>query len=283
MIGRFSKSRCGLKFFYRDSLTSSDSKLAPVVCLHGLTRNSEDFEDLAAHLKPTRRVLALDFRGRGRSDFDPDYRNYFPTTYAEDVVEWLDRLKIKSAVFCGTSLGGIVTMVLAGQTPKLFAGAIINDIGPEVSQDGIHRISQYVGKLKPAENWGDAIANVKVMFEVACPDADAATWDGITRRTYRIGAGGKPVLKSDPNIGKAFQELGGAPADPWDLFEKLGQFPLLALRGEFSDLLAPETFVEMAERVPTLHTCTVANRGHAPWLNEPDALAAIDRFLASVP
>ena len=283
MIGRFSKSRCGLKFFYRDSLTSSDSKLAPVVCLHGLTRNSEDFEDLAAHLKPTRRVLALDFRGRGRSDFDPDYRNYFPTTYAEDVVEWLDHLKIKSAVFCGTSLGGIVTMVLAGQTPKLFAGGIINDIGPEASQDGIHRISQYVGKLKPAENWGDAIANVKVMFEVACPDADTATWDDITRRTYRIGADGKPVLKSDPNIGKAFQELGGAPADPWDLFEKLGQFPLLALRGEFSDLLAPETFVEMAERVPTLHTCTVANRGHAPWLNEPDALAAIDRFLASVP
>ena len=283
MIGRVSKSRCGLTFFYRDSLTSSDSKLAPVVCLHGLTRNSEDFEDLAAHLKPTRRVLALDFRGRGRSDFDPDYRNYFPTTYAEDVVEWLDHLKIRSAVFCGTSLGGIVTMVLAGQSPKLFAGAIINDIGPEASQDGIHRISQYVGKLKPAENWGDAIANVKVMFEVACPDADAATWDDITRRTYRIGADGKPVLKSDPNIGKAFQELGGAPADPWDLFEKLGQFPLLALRGEFSDLLAPETFVEMAERVPTLHTCTVANRGHAPWLDEPDALAAIDRFLASVP
>ena len=121
------------------------------------------------------------------------------------------------------------------------------------------------------------------MFEVACPDADAAAWEAITRRTYRVGADGKPVLKSDPNIGRAFQERGGSPANPWGLFEKLGKFPLLALRGEFSDLLAAETFVEMAERVPAMHSCTVANRGHAPWLNEPDALGAIDRFLASVP
>ncbi len=283
MNGHFFDSRSGLKFFYRDSPASADGGLAPVVCLHGLTRNSEDFVELAGHLKPSRRVLALDFRGRGRSDFDPDYRNYFPTTYADDVIEWLDHLGIESAVFCGTSLGGLVTMVLAGQAPGLFAGAIINDIGPEVSMAGILRIGQYVGKLKPAENWGDAIANTKIMFEVACPDADAATWNAITKRTYRIGDDGKPALKSDPNIGKAFQEIGGSPDDPWGLFEKLGQFPLLALRGETSDLLAPETLVEMAERVPSLVTCTVANRGHAPWLNEPDALAAIDRFLASVP
>ena len=283
MNGHFFDSRCGLKFFFRDSPALSDTGLAPLVCLHGLTRNSEDFVELAGHLKPSRRVLALDFRGRGRSDFDPNYRNYFPTTYADDVVEWLDHLGIESAVFCGTSLGGIVTMVLAEQAPELFAGAIINDIGPEVAMAGIMRIGQYVGKLKPAENWDDAIANTKIMFEVACPDADAATWDTIARRTYRIGADGRPVLKSDPNIGKAFQELGGSPADPWGLFEQLGQFHLLALRGETSDLLAPETLVEMAERVPSLITCTVANRGHAPWLNEPDALAAIDRFLASVP
>ena len=137
--------------------------------------------ELAGHLKPSRRVLALDFRGRGRSDFDPDYRNYFPTTYADDVVEWLDHLGIGSAVFCGTSLGGIVTMVLAEQAPELFAGAIINDIGPEVSMVGILRIAQYVGKLRPAENWDDAIANTKIMFEVAFPDADAATWDLITK------------------------------------------------------------------------------------------------------
>ena len=283
MNEHFFKSRCGLKFFFRDSPTSSDSGRAPVVCLHGLTRNSEDFVELAEHLKPSRRVLALDFRGRGRSDFDPNYLNYFPTTYADDVIEWLDHLEIESAVFCGTSLGGIVTMVLAGQAPKRFAGAIINDIGPQVSMAGIRRIGQYVGKLKPAEHWDDAIANTKIMFEVACPDADAATWEDIARRTYRIGADGKPVLKSDPDIGKAFQELGGSPADPWGLFEQLGQFPLLALRGETSDLLAAETLVEMAERVPALVTCTVANRGHAPWLDEPDALAAIDRFLASVP
>ena len=181
MSGHFYKSRCGLKFFYRDSPASSGSGLAPVVCLHGLTRNSEDFVELAGHLRPSRRVLALDFRGRGRSDFDPDYRNYFPTTYADDVVEWLNHLGIGSAVFCGTSLGGIVTMVLAEQAPELFAGAIINDIGPEVSMVGILRIGQYVGKLKPAENWGGAIANTKIMFEVACPDADAATWDLITK------------------------------------------------------------------------------------------------------
>lgn len=283
MRGSFFNSRCGLKFHYRDSPTSSDSELAPVVCLHGLTRNSEDFEELAEHLKPERRVVALDFRGRGRSDFDPNYLNYFPTTYADDVAEWLEYLEIELAVLCGTSLGGLVTMVLAEKAPALFAGAIINDIGPEVSMAGIRRIGRYVGKLKPAENWGDAIANTRIMFEVACPDADAATWDAIARRTYRVGADGNPVLKSDPNIGKAFQERGGSPANPWGLFEKLGQFPLLALRGEFSDLLAPETFVEMAKRVPTLRTCTVANCGHAPWLNEPDALAAIDRFLASVP
>lgn len=283
MTGRFFHSRCGLKFHYRDSPAASDRELAPVVCLHGLTRNSEDFEELAEHLKPARRVLALDFRGRGRSDFDPDYLNYFPTTYADDVAEWLDHLGIESAVLCGTSLGGIVTMVLAGQAPSLIAGAIINDIGPEVSMAGIRRIGEYVGKLKPAENWGDAVANTKIMFEVACPDADAAAWDAITRRTYRIRADGRPVLKSDPNIGRAFQERGGSPADPWGLFEKLGQFPLLALRGEFSDLLAPETFVEMARRIPAMQSCTVANRGHAPWLNEPDALAAIDRFLAPLP
>ncbi len=278
----FYRTGDGLKLYYRDFAADAGGRL-PVVCLHGLTRNCEDFEDLAAHLQAGRRVLTLDFPGRGRSDYAPDYRRYHPDNYAVDVVQWLDSLGLERVVMFGTSLGGLVTMLIALDHPRRIGAAILNDIGPVVSPEGLARISSYVGKLPPADTWAQAEANCRMMFAHSWPDLDDAYWERITHRTYATGADGRPQLRSDPLIGKALFEVGGAPSDPWTLFDALAGIPALSIRGEFSDVLSPETAARMRARKPDLEPVTIKNRGHVPLLDEPDALAAIDRFLDSVP
>ncbi len=281
--GHFFATGDGLKLYYRDFAAPSGGRL-PVVCLHGLTRNGEDFEDVAAHIQPARRVLTLDFPGRGRSEYAPDYRRYHPDNYAVDVVQWLDSLGLERVVMFGTSLGGLVTMLIARDHPQRIGAAILNDIGPVVSPEGLARISSYVGKLPEAETWEQAVANCRMMFAHAWPDLDEETWRLVARRTYELDPDGRPRLRSDPLIGRALFEVGGgAPADPWALFGALADIPTLSLRGEFSDILSAETVAAMIQRKPDLQAVSVKGRGHVPLLDEPDALAAIDRFLDSVP
>lgn len=252
----------------------------PVVCIPGLTRNARDFEDLAPKLAATGRdVLALSLRGRGPSDYDPDYLNYFPTTYRDDVLTALDQFGAGKAVFVGTSLGGIVTMLTNQTAPDRVAGAVINDVGPELAEEGIARIAGYVGgDAEPAKNLEEAAARIKAINGVAFPDADDAYWRAFARRTFREIDGGRWALDYDPNVAKALAEAGPAP-NLWPAFESLKDTPTLIIRGDISDLLTPLIIGKMREVHPTFDYAEAPRIGHAPMLTEPAAWDAIERFL----
>ncbi len=255
----------------------------PALCLPGLTRNARDFEDFAPWLAAKGRdVFVLSLRGRGSSDYDPDYLNDHPATYASDVLAVLDRLDISRAAFVGTSLGGIVTMLTNERAPARVAAAIINDVGPELAPEGIARIAGYAGSARPdAADLDEAIRQIRAINEVAFPGRDAAFWRVFATRTYRQTAAGRWVLDYDQAIGKALAEVGPAP-DLWPPFASLKGTPTLIVRGAISDLLTPPIIEKMREARPGFAYCEVANTGHAPTLSEPEAQAAIEAVFAEI-
>ncbi|WP_205478331.1 alpha/beta fold hydrolase [Sphingomonas arenae] len=279
---RFYNSVDGLRLHYRDYAGPTDQP--PILCLPGLTRNARDFEDVAARLAGEWRVLCLEFRGRGLSEKDPDPKRYMPKTYAADVLKLLDQLGIATAVFFGTSLGGLVTMLLAYTDEERIAGALINDVGPEVDPAGIERIRTYVGKPVNWRSWAEAEAAMGDRLREVYPNWGEGDLQTFLRRTCRQEADGSIVLDYDMAIALPFSEANeGTQPDLWPLLDGLKGKPVTLLRGELSDLLAQD----VAERtVRTLgdqaELVTVPGVGHAPTLDEPEAVAAIDRLLARV-
>lgn len=255
----------------------------PALCIPGLTRNARDFEDLAPKIaEGGRDVLAVSLRGRANSDYDPDYGNYFPTTYRDDVLAALDQLGVQEAVFVGTSLGGIVTMLTNEKAPARVKAAIINDVGPELAPEGIERIAGYVGGDKePAASLEDAAARIKAINEVAFPDEDDAFWLTFARRTFKQIDGGAWTLDYDPNIAVALVENGPAP-DLWPAFESLKTTPTLLVRGAISDLLTTPIIDKMRAVHPAFDYVEVPRVGHAPTLGEPAAWGAIETFLSRI-
>lgn len=266
--------------------TSGGAK-TPVLCLPGLTRNAADFEDFALLAAATGRdVYAISLRGRGRSDYDPSHLNYFPTTYVGDVLAALDQLEIPRAVFVGTSLGGIVTMLTSVEAPARIAAAVINDVGPELAPEGIARIAGYVGARAAngaavAADLDEAIGQIRAINEVAFPGRDRDFWETFARRTFDPQPDGSWRLAYDPNIGRALIESGPAP-DLWAPFAALAPIRTLVLRGAISDLLTPPIIEKMRAARPGFDYCEVANVGHAPTLTEPDAFAAIRGLLDAI-
>lgn len=276
------RSSDGLTLFYRD-YGDPESGRTPVICLPGLTRNSRDFDAIAEHIGRERRVICCDFRGRGHSDRDPNPQNYQPGRYAEDTIELLDALGIAQVAVIGTSLGGIVAMVLAHGHGERLAAVVLNDIGPELDPRGVARIAQYVGAPVSVQSWDEAVAQCRASYEIAFPDVSDARWIAYTRAGWREDDHGIPRPDYDPAIRNALQSGGVLQADPWKLFDALRAIPTLVLRGELSDLLSAEIVEKMQARKPDLTVAVVHNRGHAPLLDEPDAVAAIDALLAQVP
>jgi len=270
----------GLALSYRDYPGSAGATASPVLCLHGLTRNSADFEDLAPRLAEGRRVLAMDVRGRGRSAYDPNWRNYHPGTYLADVFTLLDHEQLERVALIGTSMGGLIGMMLGAERPRALAGLVLNDIGPEIAPEGLQRIAGYVGKTGPVASWAEARERVRAINEAALPDLTQADWDRFARRLYREDASQGIVPAYDPNIAEAMAEAGAAPPDLWSVFDALAESPVLVLRGESSDILARETVAAMQARHRDCTAVAVPGRGHAPMLDEPVALAAIESFLA---
>jgi len=283
------RSADGIDLYARDyAAQGAVSGKAPVLCLHGLTRNSRDFEDFAPKVAATvRRVLALDMRGRGRSGYDPNSARYVPPVYAGDVAAFLAAQNIPSAVFVGTSMGGLITMLLAAMAPNLIAGAVLNDVGPKLEQSALDRIGAYVGvKNPPAKDWAEAARRCELINGRAFPNADEAFWLAFARRTH-TGREGGIVWDYDPNIAAPFkQDYAKTEERPaFDLapyFDALAQKPLLAVRGGISDLLSAEGLEFMRARAPTMRTVEVANVGHAPFLTEPEAWAAVTAFFETV-
>ena len=276
---RYFQSADGLRLHYRDYPAAAGR--VPVLCLPGLTRNCRDFETIAPRIQRSRRVLSPDLRGRGLSQHDPNWRNYHPGTYVADVALLLADAGVERVIVLGTSLGGIIAMIMAATTPNAMAGAILNDIGPEVAPEGQKRISSYVGKSAPVRNWAEAAAQSRATNGLAWPDATDEDWLRIARRVYRE-VDGVPRLDMDPMIGEAVRATpGGAAPDLWPVFAALQPMPVLALRGATSDVLSQATFDRMAREKPDLERVTVAGRGHAPTLDEPECVGAIDAFLQS--
>ena len=274
---RYFHSADGLRLHYRDYPAAGDR--VPVLCLPGLTRHCRDFETIAPRIQASRRVLCADLRGRGLSQYDPNWRNYHPGTYVADVATLLAGAGIGRVVVLGTSLGGIVAMIMAATMPHVLAGVILNDIGPEVAPEGLARISSYVGNAGPVRTWAEAAAQARATSGLAWPDASDEDWSRFARRVYRE-ENGVLRLDMDPMIGQAVRAApSGAAPYLWPAFAALRPIPVLALRGATSDLLSQTTFDRMAREKPDLERVTVPGRGHAPTLDEPECVAAIDAFL----
>lgn len=279
---RFYPSADGRLTLYARDYGAPRPDAMTVLCLHGLTRNSADFEWIADHLCPRYHVVSADQRGRGRSQWDPDPANYIPAIYAQDMLRLLDYLALPKVAVIGTSMGGLMAMIIGNVARPRLVGAVLNDVGPELDPAGLARIASYTGKTRPVANWQDAADTARLINESAFPDYGPADWMAFARRLYRENAAGVPELAYDPAIAKGLAPKSDAPVVPpdlWPLWDGLAGLPLLAIRGALSDLLSAATLDKMALRHDGLKTVTVPNRGHAPMLDEPAAVAAIDAFL----
>ena len=273
--------------YARDYPGSGGAARCPVVCIHGLTRNSADFEEVAPWIAAQgRRVIAVDVRGRGRSARDPDAKRYNPVVYAADVLQLLDEAGIARAVFVGTSMGGIITMAIAMKRLRAIAAAVLNDVGPVIAMAGLNRIKGYVGKGRTLESWDDAAAYIKSINEVAFPANTMDDWHVWARRTFRADESGRPVLDYDPQIALSVQS---AKLKPTSMIAKLlyrrlaRNRPTLLIRGGNSDIVDQEGAQYMRRAAPGLQYAEVPGIGHAPMLMEPAAKAALSSFLSSVP
>lgn len=277
---RYFTVRDGLRLHYRDY--AGNNERPPILCLPGLTRNARDFADLAERYSPRYRVLALDFRGRALSDYDPEPARYHAMTYSADVVEMLDQLAIPEAIFIGTSLGGLVTMATAVTAPQRIAAAVLNDVGPDVDPSGVERILTYVGKDVRYKSWDEAGEAVSKNYGASFDRYTHEDWVKMVKRNCRE-QNGEIRFDYDMAIAEPFKNVGATPAvDLWPFFTALGQKPLLVVRGEKSDLLTAATAARMQEVAPHMKLAVVPGVGHAPELSEHEAVSAIDSFLAGL-
>lgn len=278
------RSRDGLKLYYRDY--PGDMKKVPVLCMHGLTRNCRDFEALALRITPGRRVLTPDFRGRGRSQYDSMWMNYHPMTYVDDMWSLLREIGVDRVIAIGTSLGGIVAMLMAAVRAQTFAGVVLNDVGPEIDPVGAARIRGYAGRFPPPRSWEEAIEQMKMVFAAALPDFKDRQWREFVKLSYSEDGTGSPKLDADPKLGEAVRAVvppPGATQGMWLAFNALRDTPTLAIRGALSDVLSVEVFDRMQREHPNLQRVTIENRGHVPQLDEPQSRAALEQFLAELP
>ena len=250
----------------------------PLLCLAGLTRNSMDFRYLAAKL-PNARIIAPDYRGRGESDWDPDPFGYTPAVEARDAVELLDHLGLEKAPILGTSRGGIVAMVLAATARNRISGAILNDIGPEIEAGGLERIKHFIGRNPRSKTMEDA-AQALAVESSGFDNVPRSRWRQECRNRYRQ-AGDRLEITYDPGLRDSFlAALEGGDADLWPLFSALRGMPAALIRGAASDLLSAETAAKMRLRHPQMSVTEVPGRGHCPFLDEPECLAAVRALMA---
>lgn len=271
----------GLRLHYR--YYAGPTTRPPLLCLAGLTRNARDFEGLAARLAGEWRIIAVDFRGRGESAHARDAMSYAPPVYAADVEVLLAELGIDRFVAVGTSLGGIVAMLLAATDAHRFAGVILNDVGPVIEAAGLERIRGYVGRAGSHPTWLHAARAVAEGNSHVYPGYKLADWLAMAKRLHRLKPAGRIVPDYDLGIAEPFRRPGGeAGADLWPAFDALVDVPLLIVRGALSDVLGGRTAKEMQARHPGAAYAEVPRVGHTPTLAEPAAAAAIDKFLARI-
>ena len=287
-VSRFVSATDGLRLHARDYELPRVNEAVPaspvVVCLPGLARTAADFDTLAKALLQggvARRVLALDYRGRGQSDRDPDPANYDLRIESDDILAVLAALDVGSAVFVGTSRGGLHIMLLAAVRPALLAGAVINDIGPVIEPRGLARIRGYVGKLPEPRSWADAVDLLRGLASAQFTALGPADWDAYARTTFEE-RDGRFVPLYDPALMHNLEKLDlNAVPTLWPQFGGLSHLPILAVRGANSDILSLETMAEMVKRHPDCEVLMVPGQGHAPLLTDEASTGRIVAFVHS--
>ena len=278
---RYWWSNDGIRLHYRDY--PGDSSKPPILCLPGLTRNARDFDAVARRLSPEWRVIAIDLRGRGDSGYAKDPMTYVPLTYVQDVQALLGELGVDRYVAFGSSLGGIVSMLLAGTSRESVAGVLLNDVGPDIMPEGLARIRSYVGRSNTWPTWIHAARAVAEANGGVYPDVTLEDWRAMAKRLYRLNSAGRIVLDYDMKIAEPFRVPGNeAGPDMWRALAVLTSVPTLIVRGAKSDVLSATTAARMAETLDDGELVTIAGVGHTPTLGEPEAEAGIDRLLARI-
>lgn len=273
----------GLRLHYRDYAGGDDGR-PPLLCLPGLTRNARDFEPLAQRLAGEWRLICPDMRGRAESAYAKDAMTYVPLTYMQDISRLLADLAITRFVAVGTSLGGIITMLMAATHREWLAGALLNDVGPALEEEGLARIRTYVGVNQSHPTWVHAARALADANGDVYPGYDLQAWLAMAKRLYRLNSGGRIVLDYDMKVAEPIRAMGTeAGVDMWPVMKAFSGIPTLLLRGERSDLLGEATAQRMAAEIgPGAELVTVPGVGHAPVLDETESVAAIDRLLARV-
>jgi len=279
----FATSADGLRLHAR-AIGPADTAALPVLCLPGLTRTAEDFDVIALALasdpQTPRRVVAIDYRGRGQSDFDPNPANYTVPVETTDVLAVASAARISRAIWLGTSRGGLISMVIAATRPELVAGIILNDIGPELEMTGLMKIKGYLGPPVTPQTWSEAAGGLQRLFGSAFPALTLDDWMAWARRAFRQDADGKLIRTYDPALARTFDGIDPAtpPAPLWELFDAMAKVPLLSIRGELSDLLSLDCVKEMKRRRPDMQMCDVPLQGHAPLLADAPTILRIKAF-----
>jgi pimeloyl-ACP methyl ester carboxylesterase len=268
----------GLSLYCRD-YGNPASPATPALCLTGLVRNSADYVRVAERLAPTRRVLCPDYRGRGLSARDRDWRNYAPRTYLLDIGHILAALGVQRVIVIGTSLGGLLALGLTALKPTSVAGIVLNDIGPDVASDGLQRILAFIGTDRPQRSWPEAIGFLRASLPRVRIGSEEG-WERFARATFREGADGLLHFDWDVAIAKPLLRQQGPGVDLWPIFRGARRLPMLVLRGALSDVLSADCLARMIAEKPDLEHLTVPGVGHVPLLDEPPGDAALDAFLA---
>ena len=276
----FYQSEDGLTLYARDYPAPS-SDVQCVLLMHGLSRNSRDFECLANRLSKRYRVLVAEQRGRGKSEWDTDPTRYAIPHYVSDMFALLEAARVSRVATVGTSMGGLMAMVMNSVMPGVFSHVVLNDIGPELCDEGLNRIKGYVGQGEPVTTWAEAVAYNKRINDVAFPTLSDDGWEQFTRQVFKE-VNGVPVLDYDPRISEAVnaEDSDAVPPDLWAVFDLLAQQPLMLIRGALSDLLDSRITAEMQRRVPDMAYLEVANVGHAPMLKDEAVISAIEAFFS---
>ncbi|MDT9597425.1 alpha/beta fold hydrolase [Sphingosinicella rhizophila] len=275
-------SRDGLRLHYRDY--DGKPSRPPILCIPGLTRNARDFEGVADRLAGEWRLICVDLRGRGESAYARDSSTYAPPVYAEDIEDLIEALGLDRFVLFGTSLGGIVGMLLAMRGKARFAGVLLNDIGPVLDERGLGRIRSYVGRSQSWPTWVHAARHFQDYQGNVYPEWKLEQWLIFAKRLCKLNGSGRIVPDYDARIAEPFKTPAGESGgfDLWPAFRALSGMPALLVHGALSDLLTAETVALMKKKKPMLESVTVAGVGHAPTLEEPEAVAGIEALLTRV-
>lgn len=280
----FYTSRDGLRLHARHYPAPVSSR-RPALCLPGLTRNVRDFHALASHLSDashpsSRDVYAVDYRGRGRSAHDPDWRNYAIQVETLDILDFMTLAGVHDAALIGTSRGGLIAMIMATMRPASIGAVVLNDIGPVIERDGLARIVAYAGRIPLPSSWAEAAMLAHDLNKRHFPAVPAQRWADVARQWFD-DVNGQPAHSYDQNLAKAISVLDGPVPSLWPQFEALSIVPTLAIRGKLSDVLSEATLYQMCVRHPRLQTLLVSGQGHAPLLLDLETQAAIADFLAA--